>query len=98
VYGERVDHFGSADGLSSNVVNGFFEDREGNVWVATSRGLDCFRDSSIVAFSTTTDGVAATSVGTVLASDDGTVWVAGTQGLDAIRGDDVTSIPVPAAR
>ena len=95
VYGERVDHFGNADGLSSNVVNGFFEDREGNVWAATSRGLDCFRDSSIVTFSTITDGVAATSVGTVLASDDGTVWVAGTQGLDAIRGDEVTSIPVP---
>jgi signal transduction histidine kinase/ligand-binding sensor domain-containing protein len=93
---ERVDHFGSADGLSSDVVNGFFEDREGNVWVATSAGLDCFRDSSIAAFSTTAYGIAATGVGTVLASDDGTVWVGGGPvGLDAIRGGDVTSIRVP---
>ncbi len=95
VYGERVDHFGSADGLSSNVVNGFFEDREGNVWVATPEGLDCFRDSRIAAFSTTPYGIAATGVGTVLASGDGTVWVGGPRGLDAIRGDNVTSIRVP---
>src|SRR5262245_54696937 len=42
VFGERVDHFGSEHGLSSNVVKSFFEDREGNVWLATSKGLDRF--------------------------------------------------------
>src|SRR5262245_2696998 len=94
VHGERVDHFGSADGLSSNVVSGFFEDGEGNVWVATSRGVDCFRASPVVAFSTT-DGVAATNVGTVLASGDGTVWVGGVGSLDAMRGDHVTSMRIP---
>ena len=31
-------HFRSEGGLSSNAVTGFFEDREGNLWVATSKG------------------------------------------------------------
>src|SRR5262245_54846724 len=94
VAGERVDHFHSEHGLSSNVVNSFFEDREGNIWVATSRGLDCFAESRVVAFSTTNE-LAAATVQAVLASDDGTVWIGGAGSLDALRGDEVTSIRLP---
>jgi signal transduction histidine kinase len=94
VAGQRVDHFRSEHGLSSNVVNGFFEDREGNIWVATSRGLDCFAESPVVAFSTTNE-LAAATVQAVLASDDGTVWIGGAGSLDALRGDKVTSIRMP---
>jgi signal transduction histidine kinase/ligand-binding sensor domain-containing protein len=94
VAGQRVDHFRSEDGLSSNVVNNVFEDREGNVWVATSRGLDCFAESPVVAFSTTTE-LAAATVQAVFASDDATVWIGGAGSLDAIRGDEVTSIRMP---
>jgi signal transduction histidine kinase/ligand-binding sensor domain-containing protein len=93
LYGERVDHFRSEHGLTSNAVNSMFEDREGNLWLATSRGLDCFRDSPVVAFSTN-EGLAAGS-STVLASDDGTVWIGGRGRLDMLRGDKVTSIRVP---
>src|SRR5262245_44797456 len=89
VDGERLEHFRSEQGLSSNVVNGFFEDREGNVWVATSKGLDCFRDSPVVTFSTS-EGIAAGAVGSVLASDDGTVWNGRIERLYAIRGDNAT--------
>jgi ligand-binding sensor domain-containing protein len=94
VSGARVDHFRSEHGLSSNSVNGFFEDREGNLWVATSRGLDCFRNSLVAAFSVT-EGLASGTAATVLASDDGTVWIGGRGSLDAIRGDSVTSVRVP---
>jgi signal transduction histidine kinase/ligand-binding sensor domain-containing protein len=94
VYGERVDHFRSEHGLSSNAVNSFFEDREGNVWLATSKGLDCFRDSPVVTFSTS-EGLAAGVVGSVLASDDGTVWIGRMESLDAIRDGNATSIRVP---
>src|SRR5262249_29278498 len=47
VNGARLDHFRTEHGLSSNTVSGFFEDREGNIWVVTSKGLDCFRESPV---------------------------------------------------
>jgi ligand-binding sensor domain-containing protein len=40
----RTEVFGETDGLSDNHVLAFHEDREGNVWVATSGGLDRFRE------------------------------------------------------
>src|SRR5579859_630478 len=48
----KVDHFSSADGLSSNTVFQFYEDREGNLWAATSNGIDCFSDVRVASFST----------------------------------------------
>jgi len=94
VSGKRVDHFRTEHGLSSNAVNGFFEDREGNLWLATSKGLDCFRDSPVLTFSTS-EGLAAGAVGSVLAADDGTVWIGRAESVDVVRGDEVTSIRVP---
>ena len=89
VRGSRVDHFGSADGLSSNTVYSFFQDSEGNIWVATSQGVDCFRDIPIVSFSMR-EGLSADNPVSVLVAHDGTVWVGNTGGLDAIR-DGMTS-------
>ena len=42
----RVDAYTRLDGLSGNTVTSLFEDREGNVWVATNDGLDRFRPLS----------------------------------------------------
>ena len=47
-FAEHSDRFSSPNGLSSNLVRSLFEDREGNVWVGTSLGLDRFRASNIV--------------------------------------------------
>jgi ligand-binding sensor domain-containing protein len=39
----KIDVFGESGGLSTNTVENLFEDREGNIWVATRNGLDRFR-------------------------------------------------------
>src|SRR5262249_57665158 len=78
-------------GLSSNGVSNFFEDREGNIWVSTSKGLDCLRESPVVSCSAS-EGVSPGQIGAVLAADDGTVWIGTRESLDALRGDGVTSI------
>ena len=91
IRGSRADHFSSADGLSSNTINQFYQDREGNIWVATSQGIDCFRDIPVVSFSME-EGLSADNVVSVLAAHDGTVWVGNPGGLDAIRGGTVSSI------
>src|SRR5438128_1254742 len=52
ISGGRVDHFPSADGLSGNLVNNLYEDREGNVWAVTSKGIDSLRDLPVASYST----------------------------------------------
>ena len=47
-----ADHFGSAEGLSSDGINAVYQDREGSIWVATTAGLDRFRRLKISAFGT----------------------------------------------
>jgi VIT1/CCC1 family predicted Fe2+/Mn2+ transporter len=50
VYDGEVEHFGSADGLSSDYVFQYFEGREGNLWVLTPKGIDSFHDVKVASF------------------------------------------------
>ncbi|HET8772559.1 MAG TPA: two-component regulator propeller domain-containing protein [Thermoanaerobaculia bacterium] len=43
-----LEPYTERDGLSGDLANVLFEDREGNVWVGTSKGLDRFRYSHVV--------------------------------------------------
>jgi signal transduction histidine kinase/ligand-binding sensor domain-containing protein len=71
----RTERFSRVDGLSGDGVNYFFEDREGNVWVATSSGLDRFRDVKVATL-TLREGLLGGYIGAVTASKDGSVWIA----------------------
>ncbi|MFL6603705.1 MAG: two-component regulator propeller domain-containing protein [Steroidobacteraceae bacterium] len=42
-----VEAIRSSDGLSSHVTNQILEDREGNVWIGTEKGLDRFRPATL---------------------------------------------------
>jgi len=91
IYKGQVDRFSEADGLSSDTISDFYEDREGNMWVATPEGIDCFRDTRVVSFSTR-EGLSAEFIGSVLAAKDGTVWIGNHAALDSIRQGDIASI------
>ena len=105
INGGKTDRFSSADGLSGDSVSGFCEDREGNLWVATSEGVDYLRNIPVITFSTH-EGLSANFVYSVLAARDGTVWIGnhgaleflGQAGLSSIRaknglpGERVTSL------
>ncbi len=91
IRGRDVDHFRGANGLSGDSVNGFYEDREGNLWVATSKGIDIFRDLRVVNFSTS-EGLSADVVGSVLASRDGAIWIGNQGALDSLRKGNITYI------
>lgn len=71
----RTERFTRADGLSSDLVNDIFEDREGSLWVATPAGLDRFRDVKVATL-TAQEGLRAGDVGAVVASRDGSIWIA----------------------
>jgi PAS domain S-box-containing protein len=81
VHQGRTDHFGKSDGLASNSIADLFEDKEGNIWVGTSSGLDSFHE---LAVSTMADrqGFSSASVESVLTARDGSVWLGTRNGLD----------------
>jgi len=74
IHGTKVDHYGTAEGLSSDYINWIFEDREGNLWVTTSQGLDMFRDLRMNSISKR-QGLIEDGVESVAASRAGSVWI-----------------------
>jgi signal transduction histidine kinase/ligand-binding sensor domain-containing protein len=89
-YGGKTSIFTHKDGLSSDQVNGVFEGREGSIWVATSEGLDQFRDLPITSLSVK-QGLSGAAANSVLAARDGSIWIGTTDGLYRWR-DGRTSI------
>ena len=85
------DHYGSAQGLSGNYVQKIFEDKEGDIWITTDRGIDCFRDVAVATFSGN-EGLIGSTIHSVSALSNGSVW-AGTEGaLNIIRPDGITAL------
>ena len=91
IHGETVDHFGRADGLSSDSVHGLYEDREGILWVTTPAGIDSFSDRNVTTLSKA-EGLSENAVSSVIASRDGTVWLSNPGSLDYIRNGEFFSI------
>jgi signal transduction histidine kinase/ligand-binding sensor domain-containing protein len=76
ISGGQVDHFGPSDGLTGDSISDFLEDKEGNLWVVTDRGIDSFRDLPITTFSMR-EGLSSSSVFSVQTAPDGAIWVGG---------------------
>src|SRR5580704_7176090 len=72
ICGGVADQYGVSDGLSGNGVASLFEDREGNIWVATDGGLDMFRDTALISY-TTRQGVPDSHLYSVMALRNGSV-------------------------
>ena len=80
VHQGRTDFFRRSDGLSGDVILDLFEDREGNVWVATTGGLDRFRELPVTTISVK-HGLSSDATNSVLADGDGSVWIGSHDGL-----------------
>jgi signal transduction histidine kinase/ligand-binding sensor domain-containing protein len=75
-----ADMFTRADGLSGNITCSLFEDREGNIWYGSDKGLDRFRQLPVTTLSTR-QGLPDDMARSVLATRDGSMWVATDDGL-----------------
>ena len=92
----RTHRFGRVAGLSGTAVVDIFEDREGNVWVATLGGLDRFRDIAVGRLSTK-QGLDNEAVLSVLATSDGDVWMSTLSGLERWSDGVVQGYSLPGA-
>jgi signal transduction histidine kinase/ligand-binding sensor domain-containing protein len=83
---EIADAYVDADGLTSRTVFAFLVDREGNVWVGTTNGLDRFSEPSLKAPLQSPENLKIVSrivMGGVAPADEaGGLWV--TNGVDAV--------------
>jgi len=72
--GTALESMTQRSGLSGGVVGAVMEDREGNIWVGTSGGLDKFRSARVQRLRLPGDHDAVSLA--LAAADDGKVWLA----------------------
>jgi signal transduction histidine kinase/ligand-binding sensor domain-containing protein len=81
-----ADHYTDTDGLTSRAVRALLVDREGNVWVGTTQGLDRFSEPSLEIPLQMAENVKVVplfaNAGIAPADDAGGLWV--TNGADAV--------------
>jgi PAS domain S-box-containing protein len=75
-----ADSFSAATGLTGDIACSVFEDREGNIWYSSEKGLDRFRKLSVTT-RYIEQGPGSEVTRAVAATRDGSVWVAGAEGL-----------------
>jgi signal transduction histidine kinase/ligand-binding sensor domain-containing protein len=80
VHNGRAVAFRQLDGLSGDVILCLFEDREGNMWVASTGGLDRFRELPVTTISVK-QGLSSDATQSVLAATDGSIWVGAVDAL-----------------
>ena len=84
VHNGRTDVFTGSNGLSGDVILSLFEDREGNIWVATTGGLDRFRELPVTTVSSQ-QGLSSDASQSILATTDGSIWIGSHDGLTRLQ-------------
>ena len=79
-------HFTAEHGLPDNTVNCLLEDREGNIWIGTDKGLMCCLppkdNAATLVHYTTESGLTENTVRTLFEDSDGNLWVGTDGGLN----------------
>jgi signal transduction histidine kinase/ligand-binding sensor domain-containing protein len=91
IYQSKTDHYSSLTGLSGDSINNFMQDEEGNLWVATSRGIDSFRNLPVATFSKQ-QSLTADLVASVAVSASGALWIGNGGALELLRDGLLSSI------
>jgi signal transduction histidine kinase/ligand-binding sensor domain-containing protein len=93
-----ADAYTDADGLTSRTVGALLADREGNVWVGTTQGLDRFSEPTLKAPLQSAENLkvfpAIHNLGVAPADDAGGLWVTNTVNAVARYQDGRMSPPV----
>ncbi len=91
------DDYEVQDGLSSNHIFALFKDREGDVWLGTTRGVDRFRENKVTPYSTA-QGLEPGAFLGLAATKDGNVWAVSYPGdlVQRVLGARVVGVKMPS--
>ncbi|MDQ1090366.1 two-component regulator propeller domain-containing protein [Siphonobacter sp. SORGH_AS_1065] len=81
----RVLNYSLKDGLSLGVVNSILQDNQGQMWFATSDGLNRFNGTSFQVFrhsSAQTNTIAGNYIKSIFKDRHGTLWISSRDGLN----------------
>ena len=100
--GATFTNFTAADGLASNQVREILQDRGGNLWFATSRGVSKSKlDAGRIAFEnfTVAQGLQGSDVRSILQDRRGYIWVSVDEGVGrfAVAEDSGRTVFIPIA-
>jgi ligand-binding sensor domain-containing protein/signal transduction histidine kinase len=84
-------NFGANSGLASDVVRGMSEDQQGQLWLATPKGVYCWKDGVVIRHFRTEDGLRINDARAIYCDPDGTIWVGAGNGLSRIQEGRVTT-------
>ncbi len=84
IHSGRTDVFAKTDGLSGDVILAMYEDREGDIWMSSTGGLDRFRELPVSTVSVK-QGLSSDATQSVLAATDGSIWVGTHDGLSRLQ-------------
>ncbi len=77
----RLESIRAAQGLSGDAVHVLFEDREGNIWAGTAKGIDRFRHNHFAPIVLPH----AYEALTLVPAEDGALWVGSAKGVPVLR-------------
>jgi signal transduction histidine kinase/ligand-binding sensor domain-containing protein len=80
-FGPEAEQFTAKNGLSSAIVLTMLEDREGNIWCATTNGLDRFRQGAFLPVDVPHPDMPRG----VLATKDGNLWTFSSNPVEIVR-------------
>lgn len=91
---ERAERLTASAGLSGNSLRAIFEDREGAIWVSSSRGIDRFRRVDVVAEPALTRRAAFGNI--LYSGTDGAVYVGQRDGVWRVLPNGVPKLLLPS--
>lgn len=84
IIGDKITLWGRDHGLLNSSIQDIFNDREGNTWLATDRGLSRRRKQVIRGFSTK-DGIDHTEIYPLYRDSKDNIWLGSSKGLSIYR-------------
>jgi len=92
--GDTLRYYDQKDGLGGGRVNGFIEDKDGILWIATYKGLSKY-DGQRFSNLDSSDGLIDSYVSCLELTRDGKLWIGTSEGISIFDGHSFTDFEVP---